>query len=193
MNMLSDTKIRALLDRLFTLLEEGKLYWYIQLFVIVCIVVSVVLSGIDFTATQADIKIKESKQAKRYHIRKVSRIPEEKQKEEAKKLAVEDDTKLSRADLKNRYYNYVVTKIERNKVYPLAEQKKGHEGSVVMRIFINRTGKIEKVQLLRRARYIKLTKAAINAIKRAHPFKPYSKRIAEDYLILRLSINFFLK
>ena len=190
--MRSEKKLHSIIDKLFVLIEEGRLYKYIQATIIIGITLYVIITGIEFTSSDTMI-VKNTNQSKQYHIRKVSRIPEKKKKENAEKLAVKDDNKLSIDDLKTRYYNYVVSKIESKKVFPLEEQKKGHEGSVVVRIFINRNGQIEKVQLLRRARYVPLTQAAIAAIKQAYPFKPYSKRITDDYLILKLSINFFLR
>ncbi len=177
-------------QHLLNLLEEGKLYRYIQGLIIFGIFLGVLISGIDFSSGEVT-QIYKSESKKQYHIKKVSQIPKKKEKEETEKIAVEDD-KLTEEELKERYYSYVVNKIEYNKVYPVDEQKKGHEGSIVLKLYINRDGKIEKVRILRQARYMKLTKAVISAIKKAYPFKPYSAHIEDDMLVLKLEINFSL-
>ena len=182
-------KIPSLQD-VMDLLEEGKLYRYIQGGIIAAIVLGVLISGIEFSSGEVT-KIFESESKKQYHIKKVSQIPKEKEKEEAEKLAVEDD-RMTEEQLKERYYSYVVNKIEYNKQYPADEQKKGHEGSIVLKLYINRDGKIDKVRIIRQARYMKLTKAAIMAIKKSLPFKAYSTHIKDDMLILKLELKFAL-
>jgi len=173
------------------MVEEGKLYKYIQLFLVLAAALGILISGIDLSEREVT-KIYENSEAKQYHVKKVSHIPKEKEKEEAEKIAVEDD-KLSEDELKDRYYAYVVSRIEGNKIYPESEQKKGHEGSIVLKIYINRNGTVEKVKILRQARYIKLTKAAVGAIQKSIPLKSYSKEISDDMLILKLEIAFNLQ
>ena len=179
-------------DRLLDLIEEGGLYKYIQVFFILSIAAAVYVSGIDFSDNTVTTVFKSSEQ-KQYHVKKVSEIPKEKEKEEAEKLAVDDDDVLSEEELKQRYYAYVVSRIEANKVYPADEMKKGHEGSIVLQLVIERSGNVQKVRLLRQARYAKLTEAAVAAIRASLPFKAYSKKVKEDQLILQLTIQFNLQ
>ncbi len=177
-------------ETLLNNLEEGNLYWPIQGIIIALILLGIILSGIDITSREIT-RIYENPEAKKYHVKKVSEIPKERENEE-EKLSVEDDT-LTEDDLINRYYAYVVSRIESNKVYPADEQKKGHEGSVVFKMYINKDGSVEKVTVTRQARYMELTKAAVSAIKKSVPFKPYSKRIKKEQLILNLEMRFFLR
>lgn len=177
-------------EKTVNLLEEGKLYRYIQGAIIFFLVAGTVLSGVDFSTSETT-KIYKNEAQKQYHVKKVSQIPKEKEKEEAEKIAVEDD-RLTEEELKERYYMYVVNRIEHFKVYPVSEQKKGHEGSIVMKLYIKRDGTIEKVRIVRQARYMKLTRAAINAVKKAHPFKAFSPRIKDELLVLKLEIRFAL-
>ena len=173
------------------LLEEGKLLQPI-LFSLACIIILwILVSGIDFSHNTVTTVYTTDK-AKEYHVKKVSQIPKEKEKEEQEKLSVEEEN-LTKEEIIKRYYQYVVQKIETNKIYPADEQRKGHEGSVLLKIMINRAGKIEKVVILEQPRYMKLTRAAIKAIRSALPFKPYSKLIEENMLVLKLEINFFLQ
>ncbi len=171
-------------------LVEGNLYWPIQGIIILGMFLGILVSGINFSSKEIT-RIYENPEAKQYHVKKVSEIPKERENEDDK-LAVEDD-KLTEDDLINRYYAYVVTRIESNKVYPPQEQKKGHEGSVVFKLYINKSGSVEKVTVLRQARYVELTKAAVNAIKKSVPFKPYSSLIKKEQLILNLEMRFFLQ
>ena len=173
------------------LLEEGKLLQPI-LFTLACIIILCILaSGIDFSQNTVTT-VYTTDDVREYHVKKVSQIPKEKEKKEQEKLSVEEEN-LTKEEIIKRYYQYVVQKIEINKIYPADEQRKGHEGSVLLKIMINRAGKIEKVVILEQPRYMKLTRAAIKAIRSALPFKPYSKLIEENMLVLKLEINFFLQ
>lgn len=177
-------------EKIFFNIEEGRLLKKVQLFFIITIVLMVINSGIDLTPKKIT-KIYESNEVKQYHIKKVSQIPKE--KEEMEKITIEDDGTLTPEELKERYYQYVIAQIEQNKDYPMSEQKMGHEGSVVLRLMIQRSGKIKNVQILRQARYLKLTRAAIAALKKSNPFQPYSDKIGEDIVSIQLEIKFFIR
>ena len=172
-------------------LEEGKLLRYILGAVVFVILVYVLISGIDFFPEKVTT-VYRADEAVQYHVRKVSQIPREIEKEEMEKLAVEEEN-LTKEEIIERYYGYVVGKIEMNKVYPQEEQSKGHEGTVLLNIVIARNGKIEKVTILNQPRYMKLTAAAVEAIRRALPLEPYSRLIEQERLMLKVEINFFLK
>jgi len=172
-------------------LEEGGFLRPILGSLVFLIVFSLLISAIDLFPNRV-MKIYQSEEVVRYHIKKVSRIPREKEKEEKEKVAIEEET-LSREEIIERYYHYVVDRIEMNKVYPPEEQYKGHEGTVLLKMIISRSGAIEKVTILQQPRYVKLTGAAIDAIRNALPFKPYSRLIQDDRLVLSLEINFSLQ
>ena len=108
------------------------------------------------------------------------------------KIAIEKEIGLTADDLRNRYFSYVIARIKRFKEYPKLEQRKGHEGSVLLEIFISRNGTVRKVRILRQARYMALTEAAIASIRRALPFQPFHKKIPDEELIVRLEIAFCL-
>jgi TonB family protein len=180
------------IEKIFLNIEEGKLLKKIQIVFLITIGMAFLIGGIELTPKEVT-RIYESDEDTQYHIKKVSRIPKEKEKEEKEKKAVEDDDRLTAEELKERYYQYVLARIQQNKEYPLSEQKKGHEGSVLLRVIIQRSGKVNKVQILRQARYLKLTRAAITAIKKSNPFQPYSENIEEDLLRIQLEMEFFLK
>lgn len=171
--------------------EEGRFFRDVLFSILFLTVAAALIAGIDFT-TREVTKIYDDTENRQYHIKKVSHIPEEKKKEEAEKKAVEDD-KITAGEIKNRYLSYLISKIESNKRYPIVEQKKGHEGEVLLKLFIKKDGTIEKVQILSQARHRKLTQAAVEAIRKSLPLKPVPDAIEEDRIVVKLSIQFFLE
>ncbi|MCU0845455.1 MAG: energy transducer TonB [Spirochaetes bacterium] len=127
-----------------------------------------------------------------YHARRVSEIPRELEKDEAQKQAVDDD-QLGVEDIRQRYVSYIVSRIERNKLYPEESQRKGHEGVVVVRLLLARNGSVRKVTILQPARYPALTDAAIASIARSVPFEPFPKNLVEEEMTVRLEIRFTLR
>jgi TonB family protein len=177
-------------DKIYKFIENGNLFWLFEFLIIGIIALSIIISGIEFTEKRTT-EIYKNENVKQFHVKKVSVIPREKEKEEAEKISVEDD-KISIEDIRKRYYSYIISKIEAAKEYPVSEQKKGHEGSITLKLFLKRNGKIEKVRILRQSRYIKLTKAAITSIKKALPFQAFPKQLPEDEIVLKLNIKFYM-
>ncbi len=185
-----DMNMRAF--RFFRLIENGKLLWPIQILIFAAIAIAVMLSEIGLTTIEQTVVYRREEKVRRYHVKKVSQLPKVLEDEEAKKIAIEEEAGLSADDLRNRYFSYVISRIKRFKEYPKLEQRKGHEGSVLLEIFISRNGTVRKVRILRQARYMALTRAAITSIRRALPFQPFHKRLPDEELIVRLEITFCL-
>jgi len=175
--------------KIYRLVEEGKLLLPIQVFVLLAAALALVFSDVEFSRKDRTTVFR--KEEKRYHVRKVSHIPKELEDEEAEKIAVEDEH-ISINDIRNRYFSYVVSRIERSKDYPVSEQKRGHEGSVLLEIVILRSGAVQKVRILRQARYKTLTRAAINTVRRALPFQAFPGRLPDDTMVIKLEIRFNL-
>jgi len=178
------------IERYMGLLEEGRLLPYIM-FAVALITVSALLFARNFTAGVERTVIYQTGEAQRYHVRKVSTIPKEMEKDEAEKEAAEDT--LSVDDIRQRYVRYVVSRIERYKVYPLEAQKRGHEGVVVVRLLMTKDGDVKKVGILQPARYQALTDAAIASIRRALPFQSFPSNMPDETLTLRVEIRFLLR
>jgi len=178
------------IEYIFSLSERGKLLWYIEGIILFLTVFFVIIGVINFSGNQKTV-VYSSEKPEIFHVKKVSEIPQKKQKEEKEKIAINED-KLTQDEFRNRYLSYVVSKIETVKKYPLSEQKKGHEGSVLVEITIYRNGKIEKVRLLRQARYVKLTKAAITSIRSALPFEKFPEKLNDEAMVFKLEIKFYL-
>ncbi len=60
-------------------------------------------------------------------------------------------------------------------VYPLIARKLKHEGEVLLEVLVSLDGRVEKVRVLKPAKYKELTKAAVLAVKRWR-FKPLKQR-----------------
>jgi TonB family protein len=177
------------LSKIYRFVEEGKLLLPIQVFVLLAASLALVFSDVEFSRKDRTTVFR--KDEKRYHVRKVSHIPKELEADEAEKIAVSDEH-ISIEDIRNRYFSYVVSRIERCKDYPIAEQKRGHEGSVLLEIFILKSGTVQKVRVLKKARYEALTGAAINTVRRALPFQAFPRRLSDDMMIIKLEIRFSL-
>jgi TonB family protein len=182
--------MRAL--KFLRLVEMGKLLWPIQILIFAAITIAVMLSEMGLTTIERTVVYRREERVRQYHVKKVSQLPKALEDEEAKKIAIEKEALLTADDLRNRYFSYVISRIKRFKEYPKLEQRKGHEGSVLLEIFISRNGNVRKVRILRQARYTALTEAAITSIRRALPFQPFHKRLTDEELIVRLEITFCL-
>ncbi len=177
------------LSKIYRFVEEGKLLLPIQGLVLLVVALAFVFSDIEISEKESTTVYRKEEQ--RYHVRKVSHIPKELEDEEAEKIAV-DDEHISVHDIRNRYFSYVVSRIERCKDYPISEQKKGHESSVLLEIFIARNGAVQKVRILRQARYEALTRAAISTVRRALPFQAFPGQLPDEMMIIKLEIRFTL-
>lgn len=181
------------LTRLYQSVENGKLLFPVQMFVVCLVLLGIMISGISFHDND-DLISADVPNVVRYDVRRVSELPKALQEEEAKKISVDEDSnKLSVEDIRNRYFRYIVTKIEQAKIYPLSEQKKGHEGRIVLQLYILKSGQVKKVSILQQSRYSALTKASVDSIKRALPFRAFPSGIPDDELIVKLKMDFFLQ
>jgi len=178
------------LEQYLGLLEEGRLLPHIVVLTLLVSVSAVLIAG-RFRGDVERTVIYRTGETQRYHVRKVSEIPKELEKDEAEKEAAEDT--LSPDDIRRRYVQYVVSRIERVKVYPLEAQKRGHEGVVVVRLLMTKDGDVKKVGILQPARYQALTDAAIVSIRRALPFQPFPSNLPDETLTLRVEIRFLLR
>jgi TonB family protein len=167
--------------------NRGWLLWAIELSIIFFLTAGIFISGISFSSEKIT-RVYDSDTPAPQDITRVSKLPEKK-KEDSLSEKNEDEQKK----IQNKYYRYVISRIEALKVYPKDEQKKGHEGSVLLELHLNKSGKIQKVIILQQARFVKLTNAAINSLKKANPFKAFPKDMNLDQLIITVRISFFLE
>ncbi len=174
----------GLLKRLLELAGEGRFFWITEAIILLILAAGILISGLARGGPERT-KIFSADEIRHRNIRKVAELPKEEKKEEA--LSTEETNSLEET-----YYSYVVSKIEASKIYPMEEQKKGHEGSVVMEIYLQADGSIRKVVVLRQARYVRLTKAAVESIRRALPFKEFPDGIDAREMVITVEMSFRL-
>jgi TonB family protein len=172
-------------------LENGSMLHRVGLVILLLAAVISVATSLNYSTAERTV-IDLSKGREQYHVRRVSEIPRELEQSEAEKRAVDDD-ELGLEDIRRRYVSYIVSRIERNKLYPGESQRKGHEGMVVVRLLLARNGSVRKVTILQPARYPALTDAAIASIARSVPFEPFPKKLEEEEMTVRLEIRFTLR
>ena len=180
------------LERLISSIEDGRFFIAAQATVVSLAVIVAIITGIDISSGVGTGI--ETAQRNVYTIKRVSTIPL-KQRDMTADAFIEDtkEDEITVEELRRRYINYVIARIEQNKIYPIEEQKLGHEGSVSVQLYIEKNGIVRKAVILRQARYSKLTESAIASIKRSIPFIPFPRGIPEDEIILKLNIEYYLK
>jgi TonB family protein len=178
------------MEKIFVKIENGELFKTLQFFLFTLIVLIWTISGIEFTGNEI-IEAKNDN-VKRYIVKKVSSLPENKSQDETAELKKEDDT-LSLEEIKERYISYVVSKIERNKIYPLKEQKLNHEGIVRFIIEITKKGDVTKFLFVQRCRYPALNNAAVEAVKKSLPFVKFPPQLERDTMKIKIKMEYFLK
>lgn len=75
-------------------------------------------------------------------------------------------------DLLASYYARIRSIVERNKRYPEESKRRSEEGTVVVRVRISETGKIEKVELVRSSGYSNLDRETLRAVRAIGAFPP---------------------
>ncbi|MBN1533625.1 MAG: energy transducer TonB [Spirochaetes bacterium] len=181
---------RRVMGLLMERLEEGRLVGPIAAALCAVCCATLLIPGL-FRVTLERTPIDLIPGSEVYHIRRVSELPKELEKNEAEKKISEDA--LTPRDILERYIAHVVARIESNKVYPEEARRRGHEGDVVVGIVIGRDGTIGRVAIEQSSRYPALTHAAVASIRRSMPLPPFPPQIPGDSLRIRVIIRFSLR
>ncbi len=89
------------------------------------------------------------------------------------------------------YQKWVEKRIKKSLIYPLIARRHNWEGIVTLKVKINRSGKVEAVDVAASSGYPLLDKAAVDATYRASPY-PFPKFINQPSLTLTIPFNFTL-
>lgn len=92
----------------------------------------------------------------------------------------------------NAYFNAMRLMIEKNKRYPQMARRRNQEGSVRVRFLIDNNGNVNALEIVKKAEYESLNKAALEAVRRSAPFAKPPASVAKSALKLELTINFKL-
>lgn len=89
--------------------------------------------------------------------------------------------------------SYLLSEIERRKVYPVTEQEMSHEADVSMRIVVNTDGTLKKIIITNSGPYKGITNAAIQAVKSAAPFKKLQDFGLDREIEMKFTMKFSLE
>ncbi len=94
---------------------------------------------------------------------------------------------------KNHYLSQVLSRIERNKRYPLRELNDRIQDSVKVRLSISATGELAHASVTTPSKYSAFNAEAVNCIRRSAPFPPFPSEMAQGSITLNLKIDFRLQ
>ena len=94
--------------------------------------------------------------------------------------------------LLNQYLQEVAAKIKAVKQYPRNARAEGWEGTVVIKLRILPSGKVETVEFAEKSPYESLNEAAFQTIQQAQPFPPFSRGLTLQSITVNIPIKFTL-
>jgi protein TonB len=87
----------------------------------------------------------------------------------------------------------VLAQLERNKRYPSEAQRAGMEDAVLVRLTMDRKGKVLDARIRRSKGYGPLDGEVLSLVRRASPLPAPPKEIEDDPVILTVPVEFFIK
>ncbi len=91
------------------------------------------------------------------------------------------------------YLEKISARIYATREYPRRARRKGWEGTVIVTVHILPTGEVSRLDLLERSEYKTLDKAALQAVKDAQPFHPFSEELTVERLTVNIPLQFTLR
>lgn len=91
-----------------------------------------------------------------------------------------------------RYLLELRNQIAEQQIYPLASKALGEEGSVKIRLTLKKNGDLIKIEVFDPSPFARLNDAAIKAVSRAAPFKPFPLEVSFDLWQITLPIRYTL-
>ena len=108
------------------------------------------------------------------------------------------DKKASKAKLsspkrkavKNSYLSKVKRTIEQRKRYPKAAKRLKQKGVVTIRFTIMKNGKIKNLMIVKRSKYKRLDRSAINTVRKIVSFEPIPRELNEKSMTVTVPIKY---
>lgn len=91
---------------------------------------------------------------------------------------------------KSKYFSLVVQTIHKNKRYPRQAYSLNQEGKVVVRLKLDKKGKVLEVEVLEKAPFKSLTNASLETINSIKNFPPIPDELQVDDITLRIPIEY---
>lgn len=92
--------------------------------------------------------------------------------------------------VKNKYFSLIAQTIYKNKRYPRQAYSLNQEGKVVVRLRLDKSGKILDVQVLEKAPFKSLTNASVETIKSIKKFPPIPEELKVEEITFRIPIEY---
>lgn len=92
-----------------------------------------------------------------------------------------------------KYTDQIRAIIEANKIYPGSARRRGLEGTAIIQLRVNHSGKILNQHIIRSTGVLILDKAAIEMIEQSKPLPAMPDSIRQQSLSLEIPIEFYLK
>lgn len=96
-------------------------------------------------------------------------------------------------DVLQAYLARIVDLVDRAKRYPRREKEERVEGVVVVRVAVDRAGRVTAVRLLAGSSRAGFNQEALAAVQRAAPFPPMPPEISRDQVQLQLRLRFVMR
>lgn len=91
-----------------------------------------------------------------------------------------------------RYLAEIRDQIARQQTYPASSRAFREEGTVKVRLTLNRSGSVVKIELIESSPYKRLNDAAMRAATKASPFKPFPDEAKFETWKITLPVRFIL-
>ena len=97
-----------------------------------------------------------------------------------------------KAGLRRGYAALLGAHLNRHKSYPISARRQGREGTVTLRLVVNRTGRALDARIVRNADFPEFDEAALSMLARAQPLPPFPDGMSETELVVMVPVSFEL-
>ena len=97
-----------------------------------------------------------------------------------------------KAGLRRSYAGVLAAHLSRHKTYPVSARRQGREGTVTLRLVVDRTGRALNARIARNAEFPELDQAALSMLERAQPLPPFPSGMSETELVVMIPVTFEL-
>ena len=96
------------------------------------------------------------------------------------------------AGLRRSYAAALAAHLNRHKSYPIAARRQGREGTVTLRLVVDRTGRVADARITRSAGFPDFNEAALTMLARAQPLPPFPTGMSATELVVMVPVSFAL-
>ncbi len=97
-----------------------------------------------------------------------------------------------RVGLRRSYAYVLAAHLNRHRSYPISARRQGREGSVTLRVVVDRTGRVTDARVERSAPFPEFDQAALSMLARAQPLPPFPDGMSETELVVMVPVSFEL-